>query len=73
MDEQTEFRSIIETFAACGWDVLDGPAQTWLKDPASYPALLEAIKAADLACGSCGCELDPLYKRALALAAVLAH
>ena len=30
-------------------------------------SLISAIKQADEECGSCGCELDPLYKRALEL------
>lgn len=29
--------------------------------------LIASIKQADRECGSCGCELDPLYKRALVL------
>lgn len=29
--------------------------------------LVSAIKQADKECGSCGCELDPLYKKALEL------
>ena len=29
--------------------------------------LIKAIKLADEQCGSCGCEFDPLYKRALVL------
>ena len=30
-------------------------------------ALIEAIRQADAVCGRCGCELDPLYRRAIAL------
>lgn len=29
--------------------------------------LVSAIKQADKECGNCGCELDPLYKRAMEL------
>jgi hypothetical protein len=29
--------------------------------------LVAAVKKADNECGSCGCEFDPLYKRALVL------
>ena len=37
-----------------------------------YPAdrtveLLKAVEQAEKECGSCGCEFDPLYKRALKL------
>ena len=31
------------------------------------PELISAIEKADKECGSCGCEYDALYKRALAL------
>ena len=29
--------------------------------------LISAVKEADSQCGSCGCEFDPLYKKALNL------
>ena len=32
-----------------------------------FASLVSAIKQADKECGTCGCELDPLYKRALEL------
>ncbi|NDO30524.1 hypothetical protein FMM82_21400 [[Clostridium] clostridioforme] len=32
-----------------------------------FAVLVSAIKQADKECGSCGCELDPLYKKALEL------
>ena len=43
------------------------PAQQWLDGKADKETLVSAIKQADEECGSCGCELDPLYKRALEL------
>ena len=41
------------------------PAQAWLDGKGNTEALISAIKQADKECGSCGCELDPLYKKAL--------
>jgi hypothetical protein len=32
-----------------------------------YTELIKAVDQADKECGSCGCEFDPLYKRALEL------
>lgn len=62
-----ELRSILEKFAASGWDLIAVPAQDWLDGKGDRDTLIAAIKQADRECGSCGCELDPLYKRALAL------
>jgi len=66
--------AIVEKFAASGWDVLEAPAKAWLEakndGEASKKAsadLEAAIIKADAECGSCGCELDPLYKQALAM------
>ena len=41
--------------------------QQWLDGKSDKESLISAIKQADEECGSCGCELDPLYKRALEL------
>ena len=49
------------------WDLIAVPAQQWLDGEADKNALVSAIKQADKECGNCGCELDPLYKRALEL------
>lgn len=62
-----ELRSIMEKFAASGWDLISVPAQAWLEGKSDSDALIASIRQADKECGSCGCELDPLYKRALAL------
>lgn len=62
-----ELKIIMEKFAASGWDVIDGPAKQWLAGTADRDVLIQAIQEADAVCGSCGCEFDPLYKRALAL------
>ena len=62
-----ELKSIMEKFVSSGWDLISEPAQDWLNGKENKEKLIEAIKQADKECGSCGCELDPLYKRALEL------
>lgn len=62
-----ELKSIMEKFVASGWDLIAVPAQQWLDGTSDKDTLVSAIKQADKECGSCGCELDPLYKRALEL------
>ena len=58
---------IMEVFASCGWELIAIPARQWLNGYADTQELIAAIREADAQCGSCGCELDPLYKRALKL------
>ncbi|MCI9071815.1 MAG: hypothetical protein HFH80_03230 [Lachnospiraceae bacterium] len=62
-----ELKSIMEKFAESGWDLISIPAQQWLDGKADKITLVSAIKQADKECGSCGCDLDSLYKRALEL------
>ena len=62
-----ELKSIMEKFVASGWDLISIPAQQWLEGKADKDTLVSAIKQADKECGSCGCELDSLYKRAMEL------
>lgn len=62
-----ELKTIMEKYAASGWDLISVPAQQWLDGKADKDALVSAIKQADKECGSCGCNLDPLYKRTLEL------
>lgn len=65
-----ELIKIIEKFSESGWDLIDVPSKIWLADTNSSNATVELIKAieqADKECGSCGCEFDLLYKRALEL------
>ncbi|MEG0170337.1 hypothetical protein [Anaerorhabdus sp.] len=64
MDELTK---IMVHFASTGWDLISQPARQWLEGKADKKALIAVIKQADELCGSCGCELDPLYKRAIQL------
>ena len=62
-----ELKSIMQKFAASGWDLIAVPAQQWLDGECDKDTLVSAMKQADQECGSCGGELDPLYKRALEL------
>ena len=62
-----ELKSIMEKFAASGWDLISVPAQQWLDGKFDREAFISAVKRTDRECGSCGCEMDPLYKRALEL------
>ncbi len=62
-----ELKEIMEKFAASGWDLITVPAQQWLEGKVDRDAIVAVIKQADKECGSCGCEFDPLYKRALEL------
>ena len=72
MGENTkELRAIMVKFAEFGWDLIDAPAKAWLEGSGDKEALISAIEQADQECGSCGCEFDPLYKRALELKELL--
>lgn len=62
-----ELKDIMEKFAVSGWELISVPAQQWLEGKADKTALISAVRQADAECGSCGCEFDPLYKRALEL------
>ncbi len=62
-----EFETILKKFAASGWEVIDAPSKAWLEGKSNKDELVAAIRQADTECGSCGCEYDPLYKRALEL------
>ena len=62
-----ELKTIMEKFASSGCDLIAVPAKQWLDGNADKDALTAAIQQADKECGSCGCDFDPLYKRALEL------
>lgn len=62
-----ELKTILAKFAESGWDLLDKPAKEYLCGVGDRITLIKAIEQADEQCGSCGCEFDPLYKRALEL------
>lgn len=63
----SELKDILTKFAESGWDLIDSVSKDYLEKGQNKDQLIEAIKMADEQCGSCGCEFDPLYKRALAL------
>ena len=62
-----ELNSILKKFADSGWELIAAPSRDWLNGKSVQNALTEAIREADRQCGSCGCEFDHLYKRALEL------
>ena len=62
-----ELKAILKEFIASGWELIAIPAQQYLDGKADKSLLASAIQQADRECGSCGCHLDPLYKRALEL------
>ena len=63
-----ELKTIMQKFVASGWDLIAIPAQQWLDGKSDKESLISAIKQADEECGSCGCELDPLYKKSVGTA-----
>jgi hypothetical protein len=75
LNQNKEFIGIMKKFAESEWDVIDGISRAFLDaveeeeivDDDFLMELQEAIEEADRVCGSCGCEYDPLYKRALEL------
>ncbi len=62
-----ELIKIITELAESGWSLIDEPSEAWLDDKKGNEELLLIIEQADKECGSCGCEFDPLYKKALEL------
>ena len=57
----------MEKLAASGWERIAAPTQQWLEGNMDREELIEAVKQAAGESGSCGCELDLLYKQALEL------
>ncbi|MCL2066499.1 MAG: hypothetical protein FWG99_03430 [Treponema sp.] len=69
-----ELVKIVTKFSESGWDLIEAPSKAWLvanKDNGKYfnstKELIKIIERADAECGNCGCEFDPLYKKALEL------
>ncbi len=58
---------ILKRFAASGWDLIAVPARRWLDGQGERAEFIAVIQQAERECGSCGCEVDPLYQRALEL------
>ncbi|WP_058300617.1 hypothetical protein [Gorillibacterium timonense] len=70
-ESREELIQILTKFAESGWDLIDTPSKAWLEGNGDRDKLIAAIEEADETCGSCGCEFDPLYKRALSLKSLL--
>lgn len=62
-----ELKGILIKFSESGWDLIDSLSKEYLDNEKNKEQLIEAINIADQQAGSCGCEFDPLYKRALEL------
>lgn len=62
-----ELNRILARFIESGWELIKNPSEGYLEGRESLENLMKAVKQADVECGSCGCELDPLYKRCLVL------
>lgn len=62
-----ELTQLLENFSESGWDLISIPSKALLEGKGNKDGLTAAIKQADKECGSCGCEYDPLYKKALLL------
>ena len=60
-------REILQKFTSSGWDLIAKPSQGYLDGKTDKETLIAAIEQADIECGSCGCEFDPLYKEILSL------
>lgn len=62
-----ELDRILARFAASGWDLIAVPARQRLDGNCERETPLPVIRQTEQACGSCGCDLDPLYRRTLKL------
>lgn len=62
-----ELEEILAKFVESSWDLIAVPSKTWLDGKGDVKELLAAVEQADKDCGSCGCEYDPLYKKAIRL------
>lgn len=62
-----ELKKILERFAGSGWGMIADPSLGWLRGKVKREALEAAIRDAYAQCGSCGCDFDLLYPRALEL------
>lgn len=62
-----ELYGIIEKFSESEYELINIPSRSYLYQNGDKKRLIAAIEQADKECGSCGCEFDSLYKRALEL------
>ena len=62
-----DLKQLLQRFADCGWELIALPSRAYLAGEGNTGTLRAALEQAQQECGSCGCELDPLYPRALAL------
>lgn len=73
LNKNKELVEIIERFAQSQWDILESPCKSWLdakdakEEKYATTKLIIAIQNAKNLCGTCGCEFDAMYVRALEL------
>ena len=60
-----ELNVILERFIASSCELIAIPARQWLERNCEKAVLVAAVRQAERECG--GCDLDPLYRRALEL------
>ena len=58
-----ELRGILERFAGSGWELIALTSRRWLDGQENREELVRAQQI----CGTCGCDLDSLYPKALRL------
>ena len=58
-----ELQGILERFAGSGWELIALPSRRWLDGQENREELVRAQRI----CGTCGCDLDSLYPKALRL------
>lgn len=66
-NNRKELEEILAKFVESSWDLIAVPSKAWLDGKGDVKELLAAVEQADKDCGSCGCEYDPLYKKAIRL------
>ena len=62
-----ELFMIMTKFADSGWDLICESSEAWINGKKSNDEILPVIVQANDECGRCGCEFDPLYKKAIDL------
>lgn len=68
--DRSKLVQILDKFSESGWDLIAVPSKAYLEGNLEGKDLITAIEQADEQCGSCGCELDELYKQALSMKAL---
>lgn len=69
MNQRVELINMLTKFENSEWELIALSSKKWKQstNPTKQETfeLLEAIEKANIECGSCGCEYDELYKKAI--------